>query len=154
VSLANRASNLERASRESDQLSISGGEAGFAQRAFKSNLQNSQNVPALPSPSPGRFGAALPGLGSVGDASSEDKKKEQETLRQVQTKTFFLKENRWYDSHLKEGDEKNAKQIRQYSDEWFDLAAKNSGEYAPLLAQSGELVLELGSVTYHILPAE
>ncbi|MCA9092017.1 MAG: VWA domain-containing protein, partial [Planctomycetaceae bacterium] len=154
VSLANRASNLERASQESEQLSISGGEAGFAQRAFKSSLQNSQNVPAVSSPSLGRFGASLPGLGSVGDTSSEDKKKERETLRQIQAKTFFLKQNRWYDSHLKEGDEKNAKQIRQYSDEWFDLAAKNSGEYAPLLAQSGELVLELGDVTYHILPAE
>lgn len=148
VSLADRFSNRERASRESEQLSIQGGRAGFAQRAYKSRLQQSINAPAA---ADANLGGSLPGLGEEKDESSADKRS---TLRQIQSKTFFLKQNRWYDSNLKEGDEKSARQIRQYSDEWFALASEKSGEYAPLLAQSGELVLQLGNTTYHVLPAE
>lgn len=151
TTLADRTANRNRAANESEKLSISGGEAGFAQRAFKSSLQQSNN--ALPGLSEAGK-AAAPALGIAVGLNNEKAEKDRETLRQIQTKTFFLKQNRWYDSNLKEGDEKQAKQIKQYSDEWFDLAAANSGEYAPLLAQSGELVLKLGDITYHVLPAE
>lgn len=149
VSLADRKENLSRARTESEKLSISSGRDGFAQRAFKSRLQQAGSAPAA---------GNLPGFGSSNTTwNFESETREaapRETLRQVQAKTFFLKQNRWYDSSLKEGDEQAAKQIRQFSDEWFALAAEKSGEYAPLLAQSGELVLQLGATTYHILPAE
>lgn len=146
VSLADRASNRTRATTESEKLNEAGGRSGFAQRAFKNALQQS-NAPAAAGES--RLGVALPGISVTGEAAPTHA-----TLRQVQAKTFYLKQNRWYDSNLKEGDEQAAKQIKQYSEEWFALAERNNGEFAPLLAQAGELVLQLGSNTYHILPSE
>ena len=47
-------------------------------------------------------------------------------MRQVGSKTFYFKENRWIDSTVKPEEDAKAKLIRQFSDEFFKLARSQS----------------------------
>ena len=62
----------------------------------------------------------------------------------VGRKTFFNQNGQWVDSSLKPDEVKNAKQIEQFSAEYFALA-KRHGQYAnSVLAMPGAVVVKLG----------
>ncbi|WP_337177792.1 VIT domain-containing protein [Paludisphaera sp.] len=77
-----------------------------------------------------------------------------ETVRQVGAKTFYYKEGRWVDSAVKPEDEAGAKVIRQFSDEYFDLARAQSDERNRYLAFNEPVVVKLDDAVYRIEPAE
>ena len=167
VELARRDENRMRATELSGQLAETEGENAFNQRATKNALQfadspaeakslppfGAPSTPRLQSASPSRvFGRGLGG-GVAGEALVETAPEPQkETLRRVGQKTFFLKNNRWQDSTVTEEQEKSAKRIVQYSDEYFELAAANEGLFAKYLTFDEELIVNLADTTYIIEP--
>lgn len=77
-----------------------------------------------------------------------------ETVRQVGAKTFYYKEGRWIDSAVKPEDEAGAKVVRQFSDEYFNLARAQSADWNRYLAFTEPVVVKLADAVYRIDPAE
>ena len=111
--------------------------------------------------SAGNIGGVLRGGGggnssrpsSVGQsAQSYDLKRQKNvairTVRQVADKTFFFRGGKWIDSTLKEGDEKKAKKIERYSDEYFQFAAKHGKKVNRYLAMEEPVVIKIGDTIY------
>lgn len=156
VSLADR-SNVGRAGDVSRrELSKADGAAGFAQREFKAQLQNAPQATAG-----GALGGAVAsdargvvtGPGSAAktalpsDAFATN-------LRQVGQKTFFRKKNVWQDSTVTDEQAKKAIRVKQFSREYFELAAKHSGTLAKYIAFDEPVLVNLGDQTYQIDPEE
>lgn len=152
------------------ELEKAEGAAGFEQRFLKGQLQNAQNAPAGaagggalsvaksakpqsgPSATLSRPSRGLP----VGDASGVADKEAlaaEANLRQVGQKSFFRKNNQWQDSTVTDDQAKKAIRIRQFSREYFDLAAKHSS-LAKYIAFDEPVLVNLGETTYQIDPEE
>ena len=78
----------------------------------------------------------------------------QSKVRQIGTKTFFFKENRWVDSTVKPEEDAKATKIRQFSDEFFTLARSQSAELNQYLTFSEPVTIKLAGTVYRIDPAE
>jgi Ca-activated chloride channel family protein len=71
-------------------------------------------------------------------------------VRQVGTKTFFRKDNRWVDSTVKPDEEAKAQVVRQFSDEFFKLAREQSTELNQYLTFDETVIVRLGTQVYRI----
>ena len=78
----------------------------------------------------------------------------QAMVRQIGSKTFYFKENRWIDSTVKPEEDAKAKLIRQFSDEFFNLARSQSAELNQYLTFTEPVTLKLAGTVYRIDPAE
>jgi Ca-activated chloride channel family protein len=78
----------------------------------------------------------------------------QSNLRQIGSKTFYFKDNRWIDSTVKPDEDAKAKRIRQFSDEFFALARSQSAELNQYLTFTEPVTLNLSGAVYRIDPAE
>ncbi len=157
-------SNFGRASEVARrELSKADGASGFEQRAFKGQLQTAQNAPAGAS-----GGAGSGGLGASSGAPSKkaglsrlpidgralrEKFQAESNLRQVGQKSFFRKNNQWQDSTVTDEQAKKATRIRQFTREYFDLAAKHTA-LAKYIAFDEPVLVNLGETTYQIDPEE
>lgn len=109
-----------------------------------------------PAASPGHFayspaaparGAAISGRahggaggygGAVGYNPAADAKREQvsiqQNVRNIQNRTFFYKENQWVDTSMTETQQKAApRNVKQFSDEYFELVKKYGQDITPFL---------------------
>ena len=77
-----------------------------------------------------------------------------QNLRQVGQKTFFRKNNQWQDSTVTDEQSKKAIRVKQFSREYFDLAAKHSGTLAKYIAFDEPVLVNLDDKTYQIDPEE
>jgi Ca-activated chloride channel family protein len=165
VSNTTRASDLARR-----ELSKAEGADGFQQREFKARLQTAQNAPAS-KPVEGR--AALGGADATGASATpgasaskrglskslnggialSESREAESNLRQVGQKSFFRKNNQWQDSTVTDEQAKKATRIRQFSREYFDLAAKHAA-LAKYIAFDEPVLVTLGDTTYQIDPEE
>ncbi|MFM9966610.1 MAG: VIT and vWA domain-containing protein [Planctomycetaceae bacterium] len=151
------------------ELEKADGVAGFEQRAFKGQLQNAQNAPAAAAKPAGDSSGGVAsgfspakssnrGLVAGGAAGKSgqlvgDKRSDESNLRQVGQKSFFRKNNQWQDSTVTDDQAKKATRIRQFSREYFDLAAKHSS-LAKYIAFDEPVLVNLGETTYQIDPEE
>lgn len=134
VSLSATRDNGATASRSvAQQISVTGGAAGFAQRELKGQFQTAVTVQA-----------SAPPLVLQGG---------QQALQQVGQKAFFLKGQVWQDSAVTAEQAKNATHVMQFSQEYFDLAASHGGIMAQYLALDGPILVNLGQQTYQIDPS-
>ena len=78
----------------------------------------------------------------------------QANLRQIGSKTFYFKDNRWIDSTVRPEEEAKAQIIRQFSDKFFDLARSQSAEMNQYLTFTEPVTLKLAGTVYRIDPAE
>jgi Ca-activated chloride channel family protein len=163
TSNATRAGGLARR-----ELEKADGVGGFEQRAFKAQLQTAQNAPAAAAPSSGPVAA---GAGGASDSLAGSSRKRgfsnsrvdghalqsgfesKDNLRQVGQKSFFRKNNQWQDSTVTDEQAKKATRVRQFSREYFDLAAKHSA-LAKYIAFDQPVLVNIGDTTYQIDPDE
>ena len=95
-------------------------------------------------------------LGRPLDALARDKAVETgqsgsvETVRQLGTKTFFRKGDRWVDSTVKPEEEAKAVVVRQFSDEFFKLVREQKSELNQYLTFTEPVVLNLDGKVYRI----
>ncbi len=157
------AQNRGRALAESESLSASSGQLGFAQRGAKLAYQSANQAPAAAGSSLGGgrgFDAGAPadelkrsGGGFFGgNARYYDVAKDKEVValncRQIGRKTFFERDNRLVDSSVSEEEEKSAHKIERYSREYFDLIERHGKHVAQYLALDEPVVIKLGGETY------
>jgi len=48
-----------------------------------------------------------------------------QAVRQIGNRTFYRRDDQWVDSQVSEAQQKNARRIKQFSDEYFALAREH-----------------------------
>ncbi len=160
----NFAVNRTLAEERLDSLRSTTGRDAFEQRRAKSYYQYSDqiqsdgfarqplNLATQPAGSAG--GVARPALVTTGSTPTAllpdevDDSSVVQTVQNVGTKTFFLRNGRWVDSTLSEQQEKNVIQLTRYSTEYFDLIAQYGSEAAKYLAIEGDVTVVLNGQAY------
>jgi hypothetical protein len=171
VKIHDLAANATRAENRLYALRESGGEAGVAQRAFKGGLQRTAQAP-MPGMMPmgaSTNGAAEAvaglsmgsgvggGYGYGGEKNfAEDAQKELVTaaqnLRNVGNRTFYQREGRWIDSQVTKNQEANAKRVKQFSEEYFEIARRYGKTVSQYLVFDEPVLLNLDNQAYLIEP--
>ena len=112
------------------------GAGGFVQREMKGQYQRADRAQALPAasaPAMERFAAGGRGAnGAAGgapgggihfaDEAVKEAKKAEETVKQIGNRTFFRRDGQWVDSQVTKEQEAKARRVKQFSDEYFELA--------------------------------
>jgi Ca-activated chloride channel family protein len=170
-----RAENLGRAAVSLNQLSEVGGAGGTAQRAGKqvylradrfddakfaftplpSNAPiplglNKAAIGGIPAPASAPL-AAAPGMPGLKPAA-EPARSLESNVRQVGSKTFFRKANRWVDAEVKAEDEAKAIVIEQFSEPFFQLAREQTSSRNQYFSFEEPVTVELGGKIYRIEP--
>ena len=103
--------------------------------------------------STGRLDASSPGkIALYEDANGH--MKAAAAVRNLGQKTFFRKGDIWRDSTVTEEQAKKAIRIKQFSREYFDLAAKHGRSLSKYLTFSEPVLLNFEGKTYQIDPAD
>jgi Ca-activated chloride channel homolog len=74
-------------------------------------------------------------------------------VRQIGTKTFYWKNNRWVDAAVTPEEDAKGTKIAQFSDRYFELARTQKAEYNQYLSQAEPVTVKLDGQVYHIEPA-
>ncbi len=74
------------------------------------------------------------------------------TVRNVGSKTFYYRENRWVDAAVTPEEEKTAIPIEQYSDAYFKLARDQDPDQNLYLTFNEPVTVELDGKVYRIDP--
>lgn len=115
-----------------------GGAGGGAPATQNFNLQEAQQKFA------GSNGRAVVAQDAAGDLQVL------EGVRKIGQKTFFRKKDQWQDSTVTTEQAKQAIRVVQFSDEYFELAAKHGGTLAKYLAFDEPVLVSLGGQAYLI----
>ncbi|HBO46307.1 MAG TPA: hypothetical protein DD670_20750 [Planctomycetaceae bacterium] len=147
------------AGRRLDELRVTDGRAGVSQRAYKGSMQQAARAPAAASSSMSgeSLGAGMgaSGYGGMGGAlapADREVQKAEQTIRQIGNRTFYLREGQWIDSTLDEARQKNPKRIKQFSDEYFELAGRHGRAVSQYLVFDEPVLLEVEGRAYLIEP--
>ncbi len=173
------AANVRRADSRLEALSRVAGREGVAQRAMRGVYQRARvaeadagyapaaeaadalGAMAAPPARPAQFGLRHSGRGgAVGGAAppadiaraSEELKGAGQTVRQVANRTFYRRGEQWVDSRVTEAQERNARRVKQFSDEYFALARDHGRTIAQYLVFDEPVLLSLGEEAYLIEP--
>jgi len=169
--------NSAHARRTLGDLDAVSGSYAVAQRDLKQSYMNADKPMAQPmSPGlassgyggqqaaeamPARSASAAPvqrsdSMVRAKDAESlrKEARNEQGTLRQIGSKTFFYKDNRWVDSSVKPDEDAKATRIAQFSEAFFQLARTQSAELNQYLTFTEPVTLKLAGQVYQIDPAD
>jgi Ca-activated chloride channel family protein len=166
------AANAKRTEERLTALHEAEGQAGVGQRMFKGSLQNSNQAPAsTASPassapnelavdsvaglSVGRKAGANFGFGADKNFAEEAKKEltaASQNIRNVGNRTFYQREGKWIDSQVTKSQEANVKRVKQFSDEYFELARQNGKTIAQYLVFDEPVLLNLNDQAYLIEP--
>jgi Ca-activated chloride channel family protein len=74
-----------------------------------------------------------------------------ENVRRVGAKSFFRRGDRWIDSGVDEKNEKKAKKVKRFSDEYFELVDKHGKDVAKYLAFDEPVTLVLDGQVYEFV---
>ena len=174
-SLHARADNAVRAKKALRQLDMVTGADGVNQRGAKQELKLAERAAGPASaaealgeysvPSPGKpqslgramgsgMGGMMGGGGYGGGMARAEATKIVQNVRQIGSKTFYRKADRWVDSAVKPEDETNALVIRLFSDEFFTLARNQKAEMNRYLTFDEPVTMELDGKVYRFEKAE
>ena len=172
VRLTDSRRNRTQAAELLERLSESSGESAFFQRDMKRQLQSARSAAdtaesfGLPA-SGGRGRGTRLSLGQkASDAAGspsdlnrggEVATRRHEAMRRIGSKTFYWKDARWLDADLgekRQDVDSKVIEIRQFSPEYFELAAKDKGKWARYLALQEPVEILLEGRRYRILPPE
>ena len=168
TSVHDLASNAVRSGRRLDALGLSDGAGAFIQREMKGKLQRAaQAAPAaemsrsfsaddarLATPSGSGLGRAGGGFGGFGYAeeAAEELAEAIQTVRNIGNRAFYRRGERWVDSTLTKEQEEKAIQIKQFSDEYFDLARRHGRTLSQYLVFDEPVLLNVADRAYLIEP--
>jgi Ca-activated chloride channel homolog len=153
VSLHDFAGNASRADRRLMELGRASGESGVAQRAMKGAYQNAPQAPAAAAPMGGAFGLGSSRSSlSFGAAAEREVSQAQQNVRNIGNRTFFQRGGRWIDSQVTKEQEANARHVKQFSDEYFELARRYGRTMSQYLVSDEPVLVNLGNESYLIEP--
>lgn len=161
--------NVDRAGESLRRLDAYSGEAGVAQRELKQMYQQAPraSAPALAEAALARGIGGMAGADAMEPApmdfapqgravarSARPAPSDKPRLRVVGAKTFYFKEGRWIDSAVEPDEEAKAKVIRQFSDDFFELARSQSADWNQYLTFAEPVIVKLEGAVYRVEPAE
>jgi Ca-activated chloride channel family protein len=131
-------------------------------------VANNPNQAQLGVSSPSQRGAARSGMGGMGGGShvaafgsamvadrlAEAQQSLAGKVRQIGSKTFYWKNNRWFDSEVKPDEDAKAIVVTQLSDEYFQLARTQKAEYNQYMSQAEPVTVKLEGKVYHVEPVK
>jgi Ca-activated chloride channel family protein len=160
--------NVRRADRGVAQLESEAGREGFEQRLAKSDLQSAGEADAFggrraagrgrgggggrggvsgPATTPAAGGGTFSGNVTYYDAA-RDENVAVTSIRQIGRKTFFQRGDRLIDSTVSAEEERAARKIERFSQEYFDLAERYGEYVGQYLALEETVVVKLDGTTY------
>ncbi len=125
----NMAANIHRAGGRLEALEQSYGAGGFAQRSLKGAYQTAATASAAAAAPLALYGAdpaVARDLKFAGEAAQEAKMAVR-NVQNVGNRTFFRRDGQWVDSQVTAEQQHHARRIKQFSDEYFELAARRAG---------------------------
>jgi Ca-activated chloride channel homolog len=152
VSLHDVAGNMTRADRRLEALSESSGASGFLQRAMKGSFQSAAHAPASPADKPLESFSAEPAAGPAFARAHDEAKAAQQNVRNIGNRTFFRRDGQWVDSQVTEQQEQSARRVKQFSDEYFELARTEGRRLSQYLVFDEPVLLNLDNQAYLIEP--
>lgn len=173
VDLTDRGQVQIQAVQSLQNLNISQGKEGVAQRAFKGSLQAAPramqgqksggmgggwfdftNRSASPAPAaPGSVPSVANAANSTDFFAGSDGTASSKPVQTIGEKTFYWKNDRWRDADVTAEGEKNPIRIKPFSDAYFALASRENARFAKYLALDGPVLVVLDGKTYLIEPA-
>ena len=76
------------------------------------------------------------------------------SVQNIGQKTFYRRQNQWRDSSVTPEQEKQARRVKQFSPEYFELATKHGSHLSKYLVFTEPVLVNLGDVTYQIDPPD
>ena len=161
--------NVGEAGRRLRNLDDLSGVSGVEQRAYKGGAQKANQAPASMAASPmlhafaknatgGGMGGAGYGASSASTADAFGRQVEKEAaaaeknVRNVGDRAFFRSNGQWIDSRLTPQQQANAKRIKQFSREYFDLAVRSGRTMSQYMAFDEPAMVSLDGQAYLIEP--
>ena len=121
--------------------------------------RKARRVPDKPpaAPQSGMAGAAMAMAGGMiaGKVTTADDRKEggaAATVRQIGSKTFYWKHERWIDSTVTQEEDEKATVLTQLSDEYFSLARAQKAGNNQYLSLDEPVTVKLDGKVYRIEP--
>ena len=157
------ATNVRRAGERLSALDRASGAGGFLQRSLKSDFRSAARAPAASEPA----GRPLMNAFSRQDGSVERAKAEGldfaedvaneaeaafEKLRNVGNRTFYWREGRWLDSKVTKAQEQNVTRIKQFSNDYFELASRHGKKMSQYMVFDEPVLIHLEDRAYLIEP--
>jgi Ca-activated chloride channel homolog len=171
VNIHDFAGNATKADRRLEALNVTDGSAGFAQRAMKGSMQRAAQAPAGTGGGSFGYGArpsemsdalktlsSTPAFASGGGGASYagDADKEladaAQNIRNIGNRTFYQRSGQWLDSQLSADQQSNAKRIKQFSDDYFELARRHGHTLSQYMVFDEPVLLNLENQAYLIEP--
>jgi Ca-activated chloride channel homolog len=97
------------------------------------------------------FSAAKKSI-NFADKAADEAAKSVQTVRNIGDRTFFLRNGQWIDSLVTKEQQSEAKRVKQFSDEYFELAAKYGRNMSQYLVFDEPVVVSVDDRTYLIEP--
>lgn len=146
------------------------GRGGFAQRAFKGAMKSARQAPAASAPALEYYAAdaAMPadnGLagapaspaivpGQPGELKQAGKEIGQaaQNVRTIASRTFYRRDGQWVDSTISKEQETSAVRIKQFSDQYFELAQRHGRQFSQYMVFDEPLLVNVENQAYLIEP--
>ncbi len=107
---------------------------------------------AKPVSAPAAEAAKATGELSYGREIQTEADKAQASVRNIGNRTFYRRQNQWIDSQVTPAQQQNARKIKQFSQEYFDLANRYGRSMSQYLAMDEAVILNLDGQAYLIEP--
>lgn len=89
---------------------------------------------------------------SYGKDVEKEAEQAQSSVRNVGNRTFYRRQNQWVDSQLTDKQQQNARRVKQFSKEYFDLANRYGRTMSQYLAMDEPVMLNMEGQAYLIEP--
>jgi Ca-activated chloride channel family protein len=165
VNVRDLAGNMMRADRRLEALGATEGHSGFAQRAMKGGMQRADiagdersYAPAAEAAADAMAASPASGPAGTGGYAGEGEKAKKElseagkNMRQLGNRTFYRRDGQWVDSQVTKDQETNARRVKQFSDEYFELARTHGRMLSQYLVFDEPVLLNLDKQAYLIEP--
>jgi Ca-activated chloride channel family protein len=99
-------------------------------------------------------GTSLPAADMAGPVaeSAGEMETAAQTVRQIGSRTFYLRDGRWIDSTVTESQQKKAQRIKQFGDAYFELAHSHGREFSQYMVFDEPVMVNIAGRTYLIEP--
>jgi len=157
------ASNVRRAGQRLSALDRASGAGGFMQRRLKGSYRHAARAPAGPaaaarpmseafSRDPGALAKAKADGLHFADDMAEEARAAVEKVRNLGNRTFYWRSGQWVDSRVTRKQERSAARIKQFSDTYFELAARHGKKMSQYMVFDEPVLIHLEGRAYLIEP--
>ena len=129
-----------------------GGGNGGAAWSHARNPHPADAAAAAPASAPAMEAAKAAGELSYGGEIQVEADKARQTVRNVGNRTFYLRQNQWVDSQVTPAQQQNARKVKQFSKEYFELARRYGRNMSQYLAMDEAVMINLDGQAYLIEP--